>query len=331
MRARPWAAETLAGAAIVALFTIGETPWSRDQRAALLRQVRSGTTSVLAIHSATDACHGWDEYGRAWSERVFAGHPWTLMFTLEVHRPDHPALAHLGPTWSWHDEVYLFSELRPDAEVPPTVRPDELGPEEHVRAPDVPGPALADGGYPLAWCFTEGEGRVFSTSLGHFPHAWESTDYLAEYPSGGLRGSARPSACSVRVETTGWPGAGNGAADEIDRVPRTPARWPCGEARRDLRATRQPPTRSYGTAPRRPRPRPRSDRYQSIPTAGGRHRTPRTGDPRLELRQLCAAHAGSSPLSLKGQAELSDGGMTARTAGSIAVRVSRDMPTSRAV
>ena len=178
-------AEALAGAAVVALFTIGETPWSTDQRAALLRQVRSGTTSVLAIHSATDACHGWDEYGCLVGAR-FAGHPWTRTVTIDVHRPGHPALSHLGPTWSWHDEVYLFDDLRPDAEVLLTVRPDELGPEEHGRAPDAPHPALADGGYPLAWCFTEGKGRVFSTALGHFPHAWESTDYL-QHLLGGLR------------------------------------------------------------------------------------------------------------------------------------------------
>ena len=40
-------------------------------------------------------------------------------------------------------------------------------------------------GYPLAWCFAEGEGRVFSTSLGHFPAAWESPTYL-RHLAGGL-------------------------------------------------------------------------------------------------------------------------------------------------
>ena len=40
-------------------------------------------------------------------------------------------------------------------------------------------------GYPLAWCFAEGAGRVFSTSLGHFPAAWESPAYL-RHLAGGL-------------------------------------------------------------------------------------------------------------------------------------------------
>ena len=40
-------------------------------------------------------------------------------------------------------------------------------------------------GCPLSWCFSEGAGRVFSSSLGHFPHAWETPDYL-KHLAGGL-------------------------------------------------------------------------------------------------------------------------------------------------
>ncbi len=172
----------LSSADVVALFTIGETPWSARQRTVLLDRVRSGATTVLAVHSATDACHGWAGYGRLVGAR-FAGHPWTTTVTLDVHRHDHPAVAHLGPTWTWHDEVYLFADLRPDAQVLLTARPDELGPEGTAAGGT---PATAHGGYPLSWCFTEGAGRVFSTSLGHFPHAWEDTDYLTHL-LGGLR------------------------------------------------------------------------------------------------------------------------------------------------
>jgi type 1 glutamine amidotransferase len=172
----------LSSAAVVALFTIGETPWSDHQRTMLMDQVGSGTSSVLAVHSATDACHGWAEYGRLVGAR-FAGHPWTTTVTLDVRRPDHPAVAHLGPTWTWHDEVYLFAGLLPDADVLLTARPDELGPTETAGGGT---PATAQGGYPLAWCFTEGAGRVLSTSLGHFPHAWEDTGYLTHL-LGGLR------------------------------------------------------------------------------------------------------------------------------------------------
>ena len=39
-------------------------------------------------------------------------------------------------------------------------------------------------GFPLAWCFTEGKGRVFYTALGHFPAAWETPAYLRHLQGG---------------------------------------------------------------------------------------------------------------------------------------------------
>jgi type 1 glutamine amidotransferase len=167
----------IAEARAVALFTIGETPWTADQRAALLEGVRSSQLAVVAIHSATDACYGWDDYGRLVGAR-FDGHPWTQEVELDVVDPDHPATAHLGGTWRWRDEVYQFRDLRADARV-------------LLRAPESQLDAGAAGakrpgfGFPLSWCFREGEGRVFSTSLGHFPGAWESPAYL-RHLAGGL-------------------------------------------------------------------------------------------------------------------------------------------------
>lgn len=170
-------------ARVVALFTIGETPWSEDQRAALLAAVRAGRTSVLAVHSATDSCYGWDDYRLLVGAR-FDGHPWTTTVTLDVADRTHPALSHLGDTWTWHDEIYRFRELRPDARVllsAPAGELDGAGTAEPV-------PSF---GFPLAWCFTEGEGRVFSTSLGHFPAAWETPDYLTHL-SGALTWLTEP-------------------------------------------------------------------------------------------------------------------------------------------
>jgi type 1 glutamine amidotransferase len=172
----------LVAARVVSLFTIGETPWSPEQRAALVAGVRSGRTSVVAVHSATDSCHDWDEYGALVGAR-FSGHPWTQTCTLDVVDPGHRAVAHLGATWRWHDEIYTFRGLRPDARVLLTARPSELDHDDGRTSPA--------GGYPLAWCFTEGGGRVFSTSLGHFPHAWESPEYL-RHLAGGLDWATAP-------------------------------------------------------------------------------------------------------------------------------------------
>ncbi|HUO48062.1 MAG TPA: ThuA domain-containing protein, partial [Acidimicrobiales bacterium] len=77
--------------------------------------MRAGRMAVLGVHSATDSCHGWPDYGRLVGAR-FDGHPWTTTVGLEVDL-DHPATAHLPARWRWHDEAYLFRDLRPDARV----------------------------------------------------------------------------------------------------------------------------------------------------------------------------------------------------------------------
>jgi len=133
--------------------------------------------ALVSIHSATDSCYGWGDYGALVGAR-FDGHPWTQSFRIDVVDPEHPACAHLEREWEWRDEVYQFRDLRADAHILLRVRDGELDLEQ----PGARSPAF---GYPLAWCFTEGRGRVFSTSLGHFPSAWESPVYL-RHVSGGL-------------------------------------------------------------------------------------------------------------------------------------------------
>jgi uncharacterized protein len=169
--------EVLARARALALFTIGETPWSSRQRVLVLDRVRAGELAIVAVHSATDSCYAWDEYGLLVGAR-FDGHPWTQAVALDVLEGAHPATRHLPARWRWYDEVYQFRDLRPDARVLLRVPDDQL-------AADAPGARRPAFGYPLSWCFAEGAGRAFSTSLGHFPGAWESPAYL-RHLAGGL-------------------------------------------------------------------------------------------------------------------------------------------------
>lgn len=162
---------------VLALFTIGETPWSQAQRGAIRDAVVEGRLAILGIHSATDACRDWDFYSLLLGAR-FDGHPWTQDLVVQVVDRTHPSTQHLDEEWNWKDEVYLFSGLRGDANVLLRVAPGQLDME-------VPGAHTPACGFPLAWCFTEGRGRVFYTSLGHFPRAWESPEYL-RHVQGGL-------------------------------------------------------------------------------------------------------------------------------------------------
>ena len=167
----------LASARVLALFTIGETPWSADQRTAIVEAWRAGDLRVLGVHSATDACHGWAEYGDLLGAR-FDGHPWTQDFAIDVADAGHPATAHLGERWLWHDEIYLFRALRPDARVLLRLA------EEQVDL-SVPGGRVPENGFPLAWCVQDGAARSFYSALGHFPSAWETPAFL-RHLAGGL-------------------------------------------------------------------------------------------------------------------------------------------------
>jgi uncharacterized protein len=170
------ATDDLASAKVLALFTIGETPWSAAQRSLILERLRSGGLAVVGVHSATDANHTWPDYGAIIGGR-FAGHPVSTSLPMTVVDRTHPSTKHLDATWSLHDEFYLFTDVRPDAHV--LLRIDD-GPAAEL-APETPRPA---DGYPMAWCHTEGAGRVFYTALGHFPLAWEHPDYIAHVAGG---------------------------------------------------------------------------------------------------------------------------------------------------
>jgi type 1 glutamine amidotransferase len=175
---RTLAAAEVAGARVLVLFTIGETPWTDVHRSVIHDRLRAGTLAIVAIHSASDSCYSWPAYGTLVGAR-FDGHPWTQALDIDVVVRDHPATAHLGPTWRWTDEVYQFRELRPDATVLLRAPLDQL--DLAVAGADPPA-----FGYPLAWCHREGQGSVFATALGHFPAAWESPTYL-RHVHGGLR------------------------------------------------------------------------------------------------------------------------------------------------
>ena len=167
----------LAAARVLALFTIGEIPWSDEQKDAVHRSWAAGDLRILGVHSATDANHRWPEYGSILGAR-FDGHPWTQEFDIDVVETDHPATAHLGSRWEWRDEVYLFTALRPDARV-------LLRLAENQVDLSAPGGRVPECGFPLAWSVEDGAARTFYTALGHFPGAWETPAYL-RHLAGGL-------------------------------------------------------------------------------------------------------------------------------------------------
>jgi type 1 glutamine amidotransferase len=163
-------------ARVLALYTIGEVPWSARQRAIIIERLRAGDLCVVGVHSATDANHTWPEYGNVIGAR-FAGHPVSTSLPLTIADPEHPSTQHLRGSWALHDELYLFNDVRADAHVLLRIDDDAV----RTLAPDTERPAA---GYPIAWCHSEGRGRVFYTALGHFSLAWEHPDYMQHVAGG---------------------------------------------------------------------------------------------------------------------------------------------------
>jgi type 1 glutamine amidotransferase len=163
-------------ARVLALFTIGDTPWTAAQRDLIARRVRSGALVLFTLHSAADSASSWEEFGQLLGAR-FDGHPWTQRFAIEVSDADHPSTRHLPAVWAFLDEVDLFRGLRADARVLLRASGEDLD----MSSPGARRPEI---GFPLAWCFSEGKGRVFYTALGHFPSAYEDVRFLGHLYGG---------------------------------------------------------------------------------------------------------------------------------------------------
>jgi uncharacterized protein len=168
-RVRDVTAADLQAARLLVLFTIGETPWTPEQRELIERRAGSGALGIAGLHSATDAAYGWPAMGSLLGGR-FNGHPITGELPITVVDAAHPATAHLPSPWRFRDELYLFRDVVPDARLLLAV---EFG------APGV-------GRLPLAWCVQRGPVRTFYTALGHFVAAYEDADYL-RHVLGGVR------------------------------------------------------------------------------------------------------------------------------------------------
>jgi type 1 glutamine amidotransferase len=157
-------AEGLRGFDALFFFTSGELALSDAQKRDLLAFVRDGK-GFGGAHSATDTLYSWPEYGDLIGA-YFDGHPWVHEVGINVEDPDHPATKRLGNAFRIVDEIYQFRAFSRDrTRVLFTL--DERSVD--LSKPDVRGAA---GEFPLAWCRSYGNGRVFYTALGHGDGTW---------------------------------------------------------------------------------------------------------------------------------------------------------------
>jgi uncharacterized protein (TIGR03437 family) len=150
-------------------FTSGELALSEQQKRDLLAFVRAGK-GFGGTHSATDTLYGWAEYGDLIGA-YFDGHPWVQEVSIDVEDPDFPGQQRVAPGYRMVEEIYQFREFSRDrVRVLQTLDTTTVD----LRAPGV---NRTDGDFPLAWCRTYGEGRVFYTALGHFDETWRDARF----------------------------------------------------------------------------------------------------------------------------------------------------------
>lgn len=152
-----------------------------ERQQVLLDFVRAGG-AVMGIHSATDACYDWPDWGDmlgGW----FDGHPWTAdqRVTLWIEEPGHPLNASFNGATSYaiQDEIYQLKgpDFRANHRVLISLDP---------RRTDMTlaGIKREDRDFPITQIREYGKGRVFYCSLGHNQHIYWNPVILQHYLAG---------------------------------------------------------------------------------------------------------------------------------------------------
>ncbi|MBY8875892.1 ThuA domain-containing protein [Micromonospora sp. PLK6-60] len=162
-------------AAVVFLNTSGNV-LDPAQRAAFEAYV-SGGGGFVGVHAAADTEYDWPFYGELVGAR-FARHPEVQRATIRVEDRDHPATAHLGPTWVRTDEWYDYrTNARATAHVLASLDESSYS------------GAGMGGDHPHAWYREYAGGRSFYTGGGHTRESYAEPDFRAHL-LGGIRYAA---------------------------------------------------------------------------------------------------------------------------------------------
>ncbi|MFV2115567.1 ThuA domain-containing protein [Micromonospora sp. LOL_025] len=163
-------------AVVVFLNTSGEVLDAAAQRA--FESFIGAGGGFVGVHAAATTGYSWPFYSRLLGAAYFTDHPEVQQATLRVEDHDHPATAHLGPTWIRRDEWYNHRcGVRSTARVLLSV--DETSYEGGTMGAD----------HPHAWCAEIEGGRSFYTAGGHTAEAYDEPDFRAHL-LGGIRWAA---------------------------------------------------------------------------------------------------------------------------------------------
>ena len=156
---------------VVFLSTTGDV-LGAEQEKAFQKYVEDGG-AFMGIHAATDTEYGWSWYGELVGA-YFESHPEQQEAELLVTNLEHPATAHMSPSWKHYDEWYNFKNINPNIQV--LMMLNEKSYEGGKNGAN----------HPIAWFHEESGGRTFYTGLGHDETTFKNPVFR-EHLRGGLR------------------------------------------------------------------------------------------------------------------------------------------------
>ena len=151
-------------------------------KANLMAFIKEGK-GFVGIHSATDSCYQWPDYGQM-INGYFDGHPWgagtEVSIRVEPGQEKHPLVAMFeGKNVDFKEEIYQLKDPYDSKKVDMLLRLDT----EKTKI-DIGGVKRADKDFGVAWARTWGKGRVFYCSLGHNHEIYSNPIVLKHYLAG---------------------------------------------------------------------------------------------------------------------------------------------------
>jgi len=159
--------------AVLFASTTGDLPLPDKQ--GFLDWIAAGHAFV-GVHAATDTFHKFPPF-IAMLGGEFKTHGPQVQVECINHDHAHTATKHLPARWTVFDEIYQMKNFD-RATVHGLLSLEKL----MLTADDSKAQKATPGDYPVAWCKTFGQGRVFYTSLGHREDVWDPAA-----PEGGKR------------------------------------------------------------------------------------------------------------------------------------------------
>lgn len=148
--------------------TDGTTPMGEDGLTELFDWIKAGG-GFMGLHSASDTFHSVGDTPSDYISMVggeFAFHGAQFFGTLRVVDPKHPAIPHFEDGWKIKDEWYFHTNLnKENMHVLVLLDAGKMREkDERYNTPD----------YPVVWCSSNGDGRVFYNAMGHREDVWEN-------------------------------------------------------------------------------------------------------------------------------------------------------------